>query len=221
MLVVTLLAHGCPVQAIVTAFGFDERTVCEWLRRSGAHCREVHERLVGEQKFELGQVQADEIRVKAQGDILWLAQAIMVNTRLWLGGVVGQRRDFSLIAALVAQVHKVALCRELMLAADGLASYVSAFRQAFRVPLYTGKPGRPPLVPWPNIAIVQVINAWRVFSVSSAASLKAARRWSGAYCVRAKGAASSTPPTSSGSTPPSGSAWLVWQGTAVLWRARR
>ncbi len=44
-----------------------------------------------------------------------------------------------------------------MLAADGLASYVSAFRQAFRAPLYTGKPGRPRLVPWPNIAIVQVI----------------------------------------------------------------
>ncbi len=38
VLVVTLLAHGCPVQAIVAAFGFDERTVCEWLRRSGAHC---------------------------------------------------------------------------------------------------------------------------------------------------------------------------------------
>ena len=26
-LVITLLAHGCPVQAIVAAFGFDERTV--------------------------------------------------------------------------------------------------------------------------------------------------------------------------------------------------
>jgi transposase-like protein len=38
VLVVTLLAHGCPVQAIVAAFGFDERTVCEWLKRSGAHC---------------------------------------------------------------------------------------------------------------------------------------------------------------------------------------
>jgi hypothetical protein len=28
--VVTLLAHGCPVQAIVAAFGFDERTVADW-----------------------------------------------------------------------------------------------------------------------------------------------------------------------------------------------
>src|SRR6516164_10098837 len=30
VLVVTLLAHGCPVQAIVAAFGFDERTVAAW-----------------------------------------------------------------------------------------------------------------------------------------------------------------------------------------------
>src|ERR1700758_1977297 len=30
VIVVTLLAHGCPVQAIVAAFGFDERTVADW-----------------------------------------------------------------------------------------------------------------------------------------------------------------------------------------------
>ena len=30
-LVLTLLAHGCPVQEIVTAFGFDERTVAAWM----------------------------------------------------------------------------------------------------------------------------------------------------------------------------------------------
>ena len=29
-LVVTLLAHGCPLQAIVAAFGYDERTVAAW-----------------------------------------------------------------------------------------------------------------------------------------------------------------------------------------------
>jgi transposase-like protein len=157
VLVVTLLAHGCPVQAIVAAFGLDERTVAEWLSRSGEHCQKVHEKLVGEHKFELGQVQADEIRVKAQGETLWLAQAIMVSTRLWLGGVVGERRDYGLIAALVALIHKVALCRGLLLAVDGLASYVTAFRQAFRAPLHTGKAGRPRLLPWPNVAIVQVI----------------------------------------------------------------
>ena len=34
-LVVTLLAHGCPPQAIVAAFGFDERTVCRMMRTNG------------------------------------------------------------------------------------------------------------------------------------------------------------------------------------------
>jgi transposase-like protein len=35
VLIVTLLAHGCPLQAIVAAFGFDERTVANWWARSG------------------------------------------------------------------------------------------------------------------------------------------------------------------------------------------
>ena len=30
-----LLAHGCPLQAIVVAFGFDERTVAAWGARAG------------------------------------------------------------------------------------------------------------------------------------------------------------------------------------------
>ncbi len=108
VLVVTLLAHGCPIQAIVVAFGLDERTVAAWLRRSGEHCQKVHEHVVLKQQLNLGQVQADEIKVRAQGKNFWLAQAIMVRTRLWLGGVVGQQRDFNLIAALVAQIRQVA-----------------------------------------------------------------------------------------------------------------
>jgi transposase-like protein len=46
ILVVTLLAHGCPVQAIVAVFGFDERTVADWWARSGQQGRAVHEYLV-------------------------------------------------------------------------------------------------------------------------------------------------------------------------------
>ena len=36
--VIVLLANGCPVQAIVKAFGFDERTVRNWWQRAGVHC---------------------------------------------------------------------------------------------------------------------------------------------------------------------------------------
>ncbi len=44
--VVTLLAHGCPVQAIVAAFGLDERTVARYRAEAGAHCRRVHEHVI-------------------------------------------------------------------------------------------------------------------------------------------------------------------------------
>ena len=158
MLVITLLAYGCPLQAIVKAFGFDERTVKDWWQRSGEHCRVVHEHLVEQRQFDLQQVQADEIKAKTQGGSVWLAMAMMVSTRLWLGGVISPTRDYALIEQLVAKVRRMALCRPLLLAVDGLVSYVSAFQAAFRSPLPRhGSPGRPKLVAWPNIAIVQVV----------------------------------------------------------------
>jgi hypothetical protein len=35
-------------------------------------------------------MQADEIRVKKQGGIIWMALAMMVKPRLWLGGEVSE-----------------------------------------------------------------------------------------------------------------------------------
>ena len=64
---VTLLAHGCPLQAIVVACGSDERTVAGGVARGGDHGQAVQEHLV-EQPRDLGQVQADEIRVKKQNN---------------------------------------------------------------------------------------------------------------------------------------------------------
>ena len=78
--VVTLLAYGCPVQAIVHAFGLDERTVASWRDRGGAQCERVHEAVVEQGQLDLGQVQADEIRVKGGGKIVWMGLAIMVST---------------------------------------------------------------------------------------------------------------------------------------------
>jgi hypothetical protein len=37
VVVVTLLASGCPLQAIVHAYGLDERTVASWRDRAGRH----------------------------------------------------------------------------------------------------------------------------------------------------------------------------------------
>jgi transposase-like protein len=46
--VLTLLCHGRPLQAIVAAFGLDERTVNAWQSRAGEHCRRVQEHLVAQ-----------------------------------------------------------------------------------------------------------------------------------------------------------------------------
>jgi transposase-like protein len=157
VVVVTLSAHGCPLQAIVAAFGLDERTVRSWYLKAGAHCQQVHDQVVGQSQLDLGQVQADEIKVKTQQGTVWMALALMVSTRLWLGGVVSGKRDKALIGALVAKIRRVALCRVLLLAVDGLVSYVDAFQKAFRSPLPTGKRGRRRLMLWQGVQIVQVV----------------------------------------------------------------
>ncbi len=158
LLVIALLAYGCPVQAIVVAFGFDERTVKDWWQRAGRHCQAVHEHGVGQSHLDLHQVQADEIKVKTQGGTIWMAMATMVSTRLWLGGVISRHRDQALIQGLADRIRGIALCRPLLLAVDGLVSYVSAFQRAFRSPVPRwGQPGRCHLRPWSDVAIVQVV----------------------------------------------------------------
>jgi len=162
LLVVALLTYGCPIQAIVRAFGLDERTVARWQKKAGQHCQVVHEHLVESQPRDLGQVQADEIRVKLQKKlIVWMALAIQVSTRLWLGGVISPHRDTTLIQRLVARVKAQALCRPLLLVTDGLSTYVKAWQRAFRTPLRTGKRGRCRLVSWPDLVIGQVIKQYQ------------------------------------------------------------
>jgi hypothetical protein len=82
MQVLILLAYGCPIQAIVQAFGLDEQTVNDWWRRAGKHCQAVHEQKVEQAELDLGQVQADEIKAKTFLGTVWMALAIMVSTRL-------------------------------------------------------------------------------------------------------------------------------------------
>src|SRR6266446_938154 len=72
VVVVTLLAYGCPVQAIVHAFGLDERTVASWRDRAGQHCEKLHQALVEQGNLDLVHVQADEIRVKGRKMIVWM-----------------------------------------------------------------------------------------------------------------------------------------------------
>lgn len=161
VLILTLLMYGCPLQAIVQAYGYDERTVAAWQHKAGQHCEAVHHALVTATPMDLQHVQADEIRVKMQKRrVVWLAMAICVPTRLWLGGVASEHRDKHLLRALARLVAACAQTTPLLLVTDGWRGYVEAWHKAFRTPLHTGKPGQPRLVAWKHIAIAQTVKAY-------------------------------------------------------------
>src|SRR3989440_11009836 len=105
VIVVTLLAYGCPIQAIVQAFSLDERTVASWRDRAGKHCHQVHEALVQREQLDLGHGQADEIRGKGSKMIAWMGLAMMGSTRIWVGGGVGLTRDWALAGGWCGQVR--------------------------------------------------------------------------------------------------------------------
>lgn len=155
--VVTLLAYGCPPAAIVRAFGLDERTVAAWHQRAGTHSAHVQQGLV-EQPHAIGHVQADELRIKKQGGVVWIAMALAVASRLWLGAVVQVSRDGALAERLAHLVHRcVVPGGPLVWSVDGWGPYVTAILRVFREPMHTGRRGRPRLRRWPRLALAQVV----------------------------------------------------------------
>src|SRR6266851_5395237 len=159
VVVVTLLAYGCPVQAIVHAFELDERTVASWRDQAGKHCQQVHQAVVQHGQLDLIHVQADEIRVKGRKMIAWMGLAMMVSTRLWLAGTVRMTRDKGLADALMQQVRRSAqTLRPLLVLTDGWAAYPGSIRRAFRekVKKLPGV-GRVSLEVWPHLCIGTVI----------------------------------------------------------------
>ena len=147
------------MQAIVHAFGLDERTVANWRDRAGAQCERVHQAIVEQGKLDLGHVQADEIRVKGCGKIVWMGLALMVSTRLFLAGVVSPTRERALAERLMGQVRACAqrLCA-LLVCTDGWAAYPGSIRRAFREKVKTtARRGRACLRVWPELHIGTVI----------------------------------------------------------------
>jgi len=159
--VVTRVAYGCPIAAIVTAFGVQRQTVRAWLDAAGGQCEAVHRQWVCQPR-DLKRIEADEIRVKQQGQVVWLAMALMVSTRLWLGGVVSAQRDGVLIARLFRLVRACAVPAPLLVCVDGFAAYVGKVRQMARSPIpRNGKQGRPRLREWQGLVIGQVVKQRR------------------------------------------------------------
>src|SRR5215210_4827592 len=158
--VATLLAYGCPPQAIVAAFGLDERTIYRWQLTSGRQCRRLHEHIVQAGGVLLAQVQADELRVRLVGGVVWLASALSVTSRLWLGGVLQRRRDRTLIGTLLEGVRACGTFEALLLCTDGLATYPKQALKVFSEPLRTGKVGRPRLLLPEGLMVAQAIKRY-------------------------------------------------------------
>lgn len=159
VVVVTLLAYGCPVPAIVAAFALEERTVVSWLSKAGSFVKTLQEQLVCQGQVQLHQVQADELCVKVQGKKVWVATAIEVFSRLFLWGEVGLKRDKGLVERLLHKVRSAAasVTTPLLFAVDGFAAYPKAILKIFHVKEQTGQRGRPRHLPWPKLNIVQVV----------------------------------------------------------------
>ncbi|EFH85357.1 conserved hypothetical protein [Ktedonobacter racemifer DSM 44963] len=159
VIVVTLLSYGCPLQAIVHAFGLDERTVASWRDRAGVHCQRVHQDVVETAQLDLEHVQADEIRVKGCKMVAWMGLAIMVKTRLWLAGTVSLTRDRALADRILQQVRRCAEpLKALLVLTDGWAAYPGSIKRAFREKVKdTPGRGRARLCLWPDLHIGTVI----------------------------------------------------------------
>jgi hypothetical protein len=158
LLVLTLLAYGCPIPALVAAFGLDERTIAAWQDKAGQHAKRVQEQLVCHGTIDVGQVQADELYTKTQAGPVWIASAMTVFSRLWLWGAISWNRDEALITPVIEHSRAAALPgKPILFAVDGFSAYVSAILKVFRDPLYTGKRGRPRLLVWDDLHIVQVV----------------------------------------------------------------
>lgn len=159
--VLTLLAYGGSVPALVAAFAIDERTVAAWQRKAGGHAQQVQERLVCRGQLWLGQVQADELYVKVQGGKVWMATAMSLFSRFLLWGAVSPCRDEHLLTTVMQHVRAAAQPRQpLLFGVDGFSSYVTVILKVFRDPLYTGRRGRPRLLPWADLHLVQVVKRY-------------------------------------------------------------
>jgi transposase-like protein len=158
LVVLSLLAYGCPIPALVATFDLDERTIADWQSKAGQHAKSVQEQVVCQGQVDLGQVQADELYTKTQAGPVWIATAMTVFSRLWLWGTISWDRDAALVEPVIAQVRAAAQPgKPILFAVDGFTAYVGCILKVFRDPQRTGKRGRPPLKVWDDLHIVQVV----------------------------------------------------------------
>src|SRR3712207_2874599 len=155
--VLTLLAYGSPIQAIVAAFNLEmSGRSLAGRKKPALSAGECTSTWWKPGTWKLSQVQADEVRVRVVGGVMWLAWALEVGSRLWLGGVVRVHRDCRLIRALLWRIRACGSTMEILLCTDGLACYAKQALLIFREVRRTGRVGRPRLILPEGVMVAKV-----------------------------------------------------------------
>ena len=96
--------------------------------------------------------------VKTQCGVMWMATAMCVFSRLFIWGEVNIECTTPVMKKGVTKVVASLHCGHQMLwVTDGFGGWKQAIHQVCRDPLYTGKVGRPRLLVWPELYLVQVV----------------------------------------------------------------
>jgi hypothetical protein len=158
VVVVTLLAFGCPIQAIVQAYGLDERTVASWRDRAGQQCQRVHQGLIKQGQLNVVHVQADTHSSEGRGN--GCVDGIGDDGfQPVVAVIVSRTRASALADRLLYQVRTC--CRTgslLLVCTDGWAAYPGSIKRAFqdKVKEIAGR-GRACLRVWSGLCIARVI----------------------------------------------------------------
>ena len=137
-------------------------TVYNNVQAAGQQAHRLREQWLKQQVGKIKVVGIDFTHVKCNGQdqIVAVAMAVQVATRLWLGAVVSTQRDMALITTLVQLIRTCALCRPLLICVDGWRAYVGAIQTVFREAIPNGARGRPALRPWDGMVIGQVVKQY-------------------------------------------------------------
>lgn len=99
----------------------------------------------------------DEIRLKMQQQVLWIAMALSVGSRLWLGAVCQVSRDKHLARQIMTCIYNWAKQVPLVIAFDGWSAYPKAAAFIFREPVLKGGKGAPRKQAWDCLSLVQLV----------------------------------------------------------------
>ena len=154
---------------------------------AGAQGKRVQEELACPGWVELGQVQADELWVKYQGDTLWVGTAMSVFLRLLIWDRVTAHRDKHLARRLMDKVVQAAadIFQPALVAVDGFFAYPDTIRHALRFKQRAGKRDRTKHPPWPYVTIGQVVKRRTIGRIKTTECRFAQEAWQEMYALTA------------------------------------